>query len=183
MEQTWQTPQDSELSVNEILLQEERFAKWQGRRPKIEHLLSGVIVDPEDGSVVPLFDVGQRIVVDRCTPLLEGSPWLETMVGKVTSIDDETGLVTMLDEDPYNQYNRYVNYKNPLHTFKLAPPSGDPFDQVAPQPQKPTKDPNKKTGRGRPSGSKNRSKDVIKAEKEARRAEREAKRAAKKRRS
>ena len=171
------TPQET---GDEHLSQEQRFARWQAKRPNIDHLPEGVIQtfsepDPETGLkqliLLPAFDVGDRIVVDRRTTLLRNTPWLETIVGKVRSIDDDTGLVTVWDEDgdARNPPCRYVNFKDEYHIFKLAPAKGNPFEP--PKPEKKVaapKDPNKR-GRGRPKGSKNRPKDVIQAEKVARR--------------
>lgn len=170
MEPTPQALEEAELSGEDLISNEARFERWQARRPNIDHLASGVHVDPGDGSVVPLFDVGDRIVVDRRTTLLRGTPWLETIVGKVRSIDDDTGLVTVWDEDsdPRNPPCRYTNFKDALHIFKLAPARGNPFEPPPPPKQpKPQRLPGQK-GRGRPKGSKNRPKDVIKAEREAR---------------
>lgn len=169
-----ETPKDqeNELSGDEMLSHEVRFARWQARRPVIDHLKSGTVVDPKDGSVWPLFNEGDRIVVDRRTTLLRGIPWLETIVGKVRSINDDTGLVTMWDEDsdPRNPPVRYVNFRDPFHDFRLAPPTGNPFEPPPPpKKEKPQRDPGK-PGRGRPKGSKNRPKEVIQAEREARRA-------------
>ena len=163
---------EAELSSDDLLSHEARWARWQAKRPNIDHLPTAIAVDPSDGSCVPLFDVGDRIVVDRRTTLLAGTPWLETIVGKVRSIDDDTGLVTMWDEDsdPRNPPCRYVNYKDALHVFKLAPARGNPFEPPAPpKKEKPQRQKGDKR-RGRPKGSKNRPKDVIQAEREARKA-------------
>lgn len=169
------TPAESTETPNsfgdEHLSKEARFARWQAKRPNIDHLKDAVHV-MEDGSCLPLFDVGDRIVVDRRTKLLDGLPWLETIVGKVRSIDDDSGLVTIWDEesDQRNPACRYTNFKDNLHIFKLAPVKGNPFDPPPPEKKAaPPKDPNRK-GRGRPKGSKNRPKDVIQAERDARKA-------------
>jgi hypothetical protein len=162
--------QETQLSGDEMLSHEVRFARWQARRPPIDHLKTGIAVNPADGMVVPLFVEGDRIVVDRRTTLLKGTPWLETIVGKVRNIDDDTGLVTMWDEDgdPRSPPVRYVNYKDAFHDFRLAPVKGNPFEPPPPpRQQKPPRDPGK-PGRGRPKGSKNRPKEVIQAEKQAR---------------
>lgn len=153
-----------------------RRARWQSRRPRILHLKEAVTRIPGEGGepdeLLPLFDVGDRIVVDRCTSLLRGDPWLETIVGRVRSIDDETGLVTMFDEagDPRMMLVRYTNFKDVLHDFRLAPARGNPFTvsavRQAAKPEPKPGDPPKR-GRGRPKGSKNRAKDAIEAERAA----------------
>jgi len=177
MEPTQQAVDDSVLTGDEGLSYEVRMARWQAKRPPIDHLKSGIMVDPSSGATLPLFDVGDRIVVDCRTGLLKGSPWLETLVGKVRSIDDDSGLVTLFDEDsdPRCPTIRYASFKRPLFTFCLAPDRGDPFEPPPPpKKEKPQRLPGQK-GRGRPKGSKNRPKDVIKAEREARKAARKEK--------
>ena len=159
-----------------------RRARWQSRRPRIDHLKDGVTrLEDEDGTLtfLPLFDIGDRIVVDVRTSLLTGDPWLHTIVGKVRSINDDTGLVTLGDEDGDSRLltTRYVSIKDPLSTFKIAPLKGDPFNAERIKAVKPPPAPGEvRRGRGRPAGSKNRSKEEIKAEREAYKAAREAKR-------
>lgn len=183
-----EVPEGDGLDAEEAQLSDDaRRARWQSRRPRILHLKEGVakvLSDPDEKGLrhmeaVPLFDVGDRVVVDRCTRLLrpwtnaEGVqvwPWLETIVGKVRSIDDETGLVTILSEegDPRNPPVRYTNYKDDLHDFRLAPARGNPFAAPAVKPVKPPPAPGEvRRGRGRPKGSKNRPKEEIRAEREA----------------
>lgn len=156
-----------------------RFKRWQSQRPSIDHLPDGMITG--DGTYLPLFDIGDRIVVERVTTLLPNKPWLDTIVGKVRSIDDETGLVSVYDEDTdqRNPTVRFVSFgpaHRDHHVFKLAPKVGNPFDvakvaRAAIKEARVLADGSKPRGRGRPKGSKNRPKDVIKAEKLARREE------------
>lgn len=153
-------------------------ARWQARRPNIDHLKSGIVA--EGDLVLPVFDVGERIVVDVRTRFLGGDPWLHTLVGKVRSIDDETGLVSLLDEesDPRSPMVRWVSFKDELHDFRLAPLRGDPFAVSAVRAPKQVAAPVEgKRGRGRPAGSRNRSKEEIQAEREAYRKMREEKKA------
>jgi hypothetical protein len=174
METATETSQGPELSPDEILSDELRFRRWQDKRPPIGHLADAIHV-PNDGTdAVPLFDMGDRIVVDCCTDLLRGLPWLQTIVGTVRSIDDTSGTVSLYDEDSdaRNPMVRFVSFKSNLFTLKLAPAKGDPFEPPSPERQpKPQPMPGQK-GRGRPKGSKNRPKDIIKAEREARKAAR-----------
>lgn len=171
---------DDRVDMEEAgLSDEQRRQRWLSRRPRIDHLKDAIVeVEAAEGTGterVPLFDVGDRIVVDVCTSWLRGNPWIYTIVGKVRSIDDETGLVTMWDEDSdrYCPKLRYVNFKGEhshLRTFKLAPAHGNPFTitaiRQASRPEPKPGDPPKR-GRGRPKGSKNRPKEVIQAEREA----------------
>ena len=156
-----------------------RRARWQSRRPSIEHLEPGIVShpgakDPVTGLlaaiVLPVFDVGDRIVVDIRTQHLVGTPWLETIVGKVRSIDDDTGLVSLFDEesDPRIPMVRWTSFKDGLHDFRLAPTRGNPFNAERVKAAKPPPAPGEvRRGRGRPKGSTNRPKEVVKAEREA----------------
>jgi hypothetical protein len=178
--------EDGEAQEEMSLSREQRHARWQSRKPGILHLSEGVTVTELDGETtyLPLFDVGSRIVVEIRTSLLKGSPWLETLVGKVRSIDDEAGLVSILDEDTDARLPavRWVSFKDGLHDFRLAPARGNPFDAAAAK--RIERELAKaaaiaagqvKRGRGRPPGSRNRPKEVIQAEKEARKAEKRGK--------
>lgn len=168
-----------EASISDV----ERKARWLQRRPNIDHLRSGVVTTTIEGvqTVLPLFDVGDRIVVDVSTTFLKGDPWLYTLVGKVRAIDDDSGVVQVWDEDTdgRNPMLRHVNVKDPLMVFKLAPTRGNPFDATyAVRTPKPALKPGEmRRGRGRPKGSHNRPKEVIKAEREALKALRAEKRA------
>lgn len=157
-----------ETSGDEHLSREARLARWQAKRPNIDHLEFGVVMltkDDQDQPLpvpepLPLFDVGGRVVVDRRTAFLDGKPWLDTTVGFVRSIDDITGLVTVWDEesDPRSRTCRYFSYRDPLQTFKLAPAKGNPFD--LPVAKKVVEREPGQRRRGRPKGSRNRSKET-----------------------
>jgi len=158
---------DSKPDADVGLSRAERHQRWQSKRPPIEHLKDGIAV-LGDGSSVVLFDVGDRIVVDTRTSLLKGLPWLETIVGRVRSIDDDTGMVSLYDEDSdfRSPRARWASFKDGLACFKLAPAKGSPFivTEVKVQPTVPQPG---KRGKGRPKGTKNRPKAVIEAEKAA----------------
>lgn len=160
------------LLGDEHLPDDARLARWQSRRPAIQHLEPGVVFPPGESTALPLFDVGDRVVVDCRTTLLRGNPWLETIVGRVRSIDDDTAVVSLYDEDTdaRNPTVRWVSFRDPMFDLRLAPAKGNPFNAERVRAVKPPPAPGEvRRGRGRPKGSKNRPKDVIKAEKEARR--------------
>ena len=175
--ETVESTPESDEDVN--LPDEARFARWQARRPRIEHLSPAVVSqagerNPDTGLlasvILPLFDVGDRIVVDVRTTFLPSTPWLHTLVGKVRSIDDDTGVVSLYDEDsdPRCPMVRWVSFKDGLHDFRLAPAKGNPFNAEKVKPVRPPPAPGEeRRGRGRPKGSKNRPKEEIKAEREA----------------
>ena len=68
-------------------------ARWQASRPNVDDLPPAVAPDG-----TPLFDVGDIIVVERHTRLLEGNPWLNTRTYKVVSFG-ENGIVYLHDEE------------------------------------------------------------------------------------
>lgn len=162
---------------------EARKQRWLSRRPKVDHLPVGVTVldDPEslgEKLYLPLFDVGQRVVVDCTTSLLKEDMWLMTLVGSIRSIDDDSGLVTLFDEesDMRAPMVRYVSFKDGKHDIRLAPVKGSPFAEgLRARLLKEQKDAERnaailsgeKRGRGRPKGTKNRPKEEVKAEREA----------------
>lgn len=152
-------------TVDGTLTPEQREQRRLSKKPKIDHLPDGVAL-LDDGSVLPLFDVGDRIIAERHISFLAGHPWLDTRVYKVTSIDDETGAVHCTDEELHHY--ACVGFKHPFTRIKLAPLKGNPFR--APKPERPKQElkPGEQKKRGRPKGSKNRPKEIIEQERQAR---------------
>ncbi len=159
--------EELELSTLTVQAREERRL---AKKPKINHLKSGVLTDPETGDKLPVFDIGDRIIVERCSMLLSGSPWLDTRLYEVRWIDDESGAVHCCD--PEFMHHAVISFKSPFHRIVIPPVRGNPF--AVPRGRS-AQTPGEglpvaigtpaKRGRGRPKGSKNRAKDVIKAEK------------------
>jgi hypothetical protein len=92
--------------------------------PRVKHLPSGTHVLPS-GEIIPLFDVGTKLMVQRFSELLPGNPYLDTRVGKVTAIDDETHTVHMICDELWQHFA--VCYASPLTTVKLIPEKKNPF--------------------------------------------------------
>lgn len=170
---------DDDFATATSLSPEQREEKRLANRPAIDHLPDGIALSA-DGTKVPLFDVGDRIVVER---FLSWAPtrWLDTRVYLVRSIDDETGEVRCLDEE-CNHF-AMLGFKHPGQNFKIAPKRGNPFnapkvrreaERAAKEAAQPSTGPKK---RGRPKGSTNRPKEQIKAEKAAKKEERRQKKA------
>lgn len=165
---------ENDIALATSLTPEQRELRRLANRPSIDHLPEGVAVMP-NGDRVPLFNVNDRIVVER---YLSWAPqrWLDTRTYIVRSIDDETGAVRCLDEEC--NYFATVGFKHPGQNFKLAPKRGNPFNapklrREAEKAEKASQlPPGTPKRRGRPKGSANRPKEEIKAEKEARKAER-----------
>jgi len=156
---------------NELLTPSASRERWQSHRPNVDHLRPGLLEDPSTGTGLPVFDVGDRLVVDVRTALLSGSPWLHTVVGRVLSIDDDTGVVSLEDEssDPRAPTVRHVSMCDGLHDFRVPPPKGDPFNVVLVRAYERAQKAAEfgAPRKGRPAGSKNRPKEVIRAEREA----------------
>jgi len=185
-----------EPSGDPLLSPEQNEQARLSRRPDVSHLHPGVDV-LQDGTVLPLFDAGERVVVERRSFFLKGNPWLHTRCYVVDSIDDDAGFFRAQEEGETGW--SFIGFNDPLTKVYLAPRKGNPFSQprrvadAAPaagaqppgagQPQAAEgQEQPKKRGRGRPKGSKNRPKEVVAAEKRQRAAERNAKRAARERR-
>lgn len=152
------------------------------RKPNISMLHRAV--EEVDGELLPLFAVGDRIVIERHAHSLPGNPWLDTQTYVVQDIDDETGVLRLWNPGQ-NQFamGNYItgpergddyrlagDRRNPIGKRKRGRPRKNPVEPIAPlvdgQPLP------VKRGRGRPKGVKNRPKDVIAAERAARRTKR-----------
>lgn len=130
-------------------------------RPPIDHLKNAV----RDGRF--LAKVGDRIVLERWATLLKGSPWLSTGVFLVRQIDSETGFVWLYDAACHNHSctNFITGPASGAVKIMLAPGVKDPFTVPRGAPEKTlqakdavTNTDASKKRRGRPRGSKNRSK-------------------------
>lgn len=185
---------DNASAMESLMLSpSERYARWQFRRPVTSHLKDAVVDVPGHGRL-PLFNAGDRVVVEQRVAGHLGPPqpdptdpvgtvrhpWIRTVVGTVTSIDDEKGTFRLYDENEGHSWRRHCfSFRDELTTTYSAPRVGDPFDvsairaaeraaqRAAEQQQR-----GQGRGRGRPAGSKNRPKEEIKAEKDAYKAHR-----------
>lgn len=168
---------------------EETVESREARKPNIDHL-EDALTTLDDGTLVPLFGVGDKIVIERRATILPGSPWLDTATYTVTDIDDVSGdLKLVSDGYGHSAMSNFVKGTAAGYRFKI--PSGSSIGKkrrgvkgrgrrkvAAPAPvSSPTPDTTlEKRGRGRPKGSKNRPKDVIDAERRAKATARKAKR-------
>lgn len=164
-----------------LLSTEELRSRREARKPVIAHLPLGTVT-LDDGLILPLFDVGDRIVAERQASCLVGNPWLDTRVYIVRSIDDEAGYVDCYEEEAMSR--SVIGFRHPHTNIRLAPRRGNPFavnaakrelKREALQKNRGVKkdaggtvvDSSKPRGRGRPKGVKNRDKETIKADKQA----------------
>ena len=173
---------EDEISVS-LLSPAEAQAKREARRPDVSSF-----PDALDAEGKPLFRAGDRVVVERRSVILSGSPWIDTKVYRVLGVDQDSGNVRFYDE----QINQFAssNYRTASargSVFKLLP-TGARTDNLGKRKRgRPRKEPvagaevkpvstEPKRGRGRPKGVKNRPKEVIAAEKVTKRAVKAAKR-------
>lgn len=167
--------EEKEAYESYVLSPEQREQRRLSKKPRIDHLRDGTAT-LADGTVIPLFDVGDRVVAERHSSFLSGGPWLDTRTYVVRSIDDDTGVVHCTDEE--TQHHACIGFKHPHTRIKLAPRRGDPFRVPRAEKTERAQDAaGEKKKRGRPRGSKNRPKEVIEAEKRAKKRRRGRRRA------
>lgn len=140
------------------------------KKPDISHLEDGTIEIPE--GILPLFSIGEKIVIERYCSILVGKPWLDTKTYIVKDIDDESGYLKLWDPEFEQQAVSNFKVDKSIAVIKLPPKKGTIGAKKRGRPkstvEKPVKEINDgKSRRGRPAGSKNRPKDVIAKEKKA----------------
>ena len=180
--------EDDEKIVSLLMLDPEAAHRArEARRPNISWLEDAITVD--DGLVVRLFEVGDRLVIERrAGDVLRGAPWLDTQTYHVMSIDDDTGNIHLWNKELCQHgWGNYLTGPARGDVYKLAPNTRASFNKK--KRGRPRKNPEKevnatpqdgeKKKRGRPKGSKNRPKEVIKEERAARYASRRATRCTK----
>jgi hypothetical protein len=159
------------------------------KKPNLDHLEPATVTDPESGVVLPLFEVGSRIIVERHTDLLSGRPWLDTRPYEVLAIDDELMQIHAFDEEL--RHHAFLGYSTDLYRVFFHPKKGtwQPTATnvaIAAKARKQkaegvvtnnTSDPSAPKKRGRPKGSKNRSTADVAADKKKLREERSARQA------
>lgn len=174
-----------QTELNTMLEVEAVSGSYDSRKPDISRLPLATVTDA-DGGVLPLFDVGDKIVIERHAGMLTGRPWLDTQTYVVQHINDDNGDLKLWNPDLLqfalgnfikgpargDDYRLAVAGTPTVGKRKRGRPRKNPVQRVAQAGEK-------KRGRGRPAGSKNRDKDVIKEEKIAKSKERATKAASK----
>lgn len=175
-------------SANEdyVSLTEAMAPKVKRDKPDISHLEDAVVFD-ESGRPHLDVQVGDRIVIERYSGVLQDRPWLDTKPYYVNGVDQETGVLKLYFEELHQHArDNFIANLEIGNVYKKMPADGrwDSPPKVRYVPKAPVQvqlteygEPIKK-GRGRPKGVKNRPKDVIEAEKKANAEMRMAKRAA-----
>jgi hypothetical protein len=107
-------------AIDFIFSDEERERQRMARRPAVEHL--DLATSETKLTKVALFDVGQRVVVERMSTLMGGNEvrWLDTKVYHVKSLDRETGAVKATEEETDHWSN--LNFMSEKQVFRIAPP-------------------------------------------------------------
>ncbi len=163
-------------------------------KPPIDHLRDA-IGHRTNGDPIMLADVGDRIIVERVASVLVGRPWLDTKTYRIQRINDVTGeLILMNTDEAFAQTStsNYITGPARGYRFKLPDPKGFAIGKrkrgrprknpaLVPAAKPVELDDNGiavKKKRGRPAGTKNRAKDVVKAEKKAKLQKRAAKKLA-----
>ncbi|NDC75781.1 hypothetical protein EBZ70_10985 [bacterium] len=158
-----------------------REAARLASRPNIDHLPDAIAKD-EMGVWQLLARPGEKVIIERFSSILDGSPWMDTKTFVVDSIDGATGNIYLHDIELCRQ--SMTNIPTALkygHRFKLPTARmpdltskrkrGRPKKVVTladPPPAAATSgEPTAPKKRGRPKGSKNRPSDVVAAERAA----------------
>lgn len=165
---------DSDEDLDSIFDPDGAEAKRLARRPDIS-ALEDAFEPGIDGTPIPKFKVGSRIIMERFSIFLSQRQWLNTNTYFVESIDYETGVIRLWNPE-LSQYE-LTSWKTAIakhgFVYKLPPAKGGIIKkrgrgrpskmQVTPPPATaaattPIPD-DGKPRRGRPKGSKNRAKD------------------------
>lgn len=168
--------------VDEITRAQQLEHKKSAAKPLIDHLEDAVTKD-EFGNLVLNAKVGDKIVIERVAHILVHKPWLDTKTYVIQGVDGVTGNLQLMDHDlGQTALSNYITGLQHGYRFKLPNAKGISIGKRkrgrprknptgAPEPSKPVQlGPDGKPisrKRGRPAGTKNRSKEVIKAEKKA----------------
>lgn len=168
--------------VDEITRAERLERSKAAAKPPIDHLEDAVGTD-QFGNPILLAKVGDRIIIERVASVLSHKPWLDTKTYVITNVDGFTGDLVLMDTDLHQQAgSNYITGLKHGYRFKLPNSKGMSIGKRkrgrprknptgAPEPVKPVQlGPDGKPlakKRGRPAGTKNRSKDLIRAEKKA----------------
>jgi hypothetical protein len=152
-------------------------ARLSTPKVNIDRLIDAV-VKSDDGTLLFIPDVGEKVIIERYTMCLPGNPWLDTKVYTVRGINDETGDLYLWDEDSKQQaMSNYITGPQRGFTFKIPAKFGSKNvivkrrtrrTKVERELEAAEKALKPKGRRGRPKGQKNRPKEEIALEKAAR---------------
>lgn len=116
------------------------------------------------------FGVGDQLIIERLS-LVSPGKWFDTNLYKVLEFSEITGELALWDVERKHHAKSNI-YQGLMRGYKFKIPVAKPVVNEATDEEAiyeaPVVDPAVKRGRGRPPGSKNRDKEVIKAEKRQR---------------
>jgi hypothetical protein len=164
--------------IKGLIEQEESQQKIRPElRPNIDHLVDAVVF-LDDGTPVFVPEVGEKVIIEKYASLLVGRPWLNTRLYEVHEIDNDSGRLKLWDVE--NEQWCFSNFieapRDHGYRFKLPTRSGKIPKHKARNNSQPE---HQMDSVGRPTGTRNRPKEVIEAERlerEKLKAERRAKR-------
>ena len=111
-------------SISSILANEAKEAARLANKPILDHLEDAVEFD-EDGRPTFTIAPGDKVIIERFATILRGSPWLDTKVYTVETIDGVTGVLKLWDDD--GRCFAMTNYIEGLkhgYRFKVPPAKG-----------------------------------------------------------
>jgi hypothetical protein len=149
---------------------DEDMVTRESRRPDLSHYEDAFEIG-WDGIPRPLFQPGERIIIEKKMTLLPGRPWLNTIAYLVDEVNQEAGLLKLWNEDLQQwDLSHYVTgiqkhgflYKLPKKKIVAQPAQPPPETaqtgekkrgrppKVANVGSVPLRSPGEKRGRGRP---------------------------------
>lgn len=127
---------EHEISTNETLTMQERMKRRLANKPYIDHLEDAVVMKDDK----PFFtqEKGTRVIIERVATVLSGSPWLDTRSYIVQSVDQETGVLKLQDEEMrHASESNFITATAAGYRFKKPPGKGAPLptkNKAAPKP-------------------------------------------------
>lgn len=179
--------QETEVDqIKKAVFRENSRLREAARKPNIDDLVDAVVY-LDDGTPVFVPDIGEKVVIERHSIILPDWGWLDTKTYVVRFINHETGHLNLWDlEGRQLASSNFIDGTKKGYKFKLPPKNGrleppvgrrqfrrSKFD-IALQKELSEDSNEAPKRRGRPKGTKNRSKDEIKLEREKYRAEKAA---------
>lgn len=180
--------------IKELLSSEEKEKKRLEQKPDLCSYVDAVVY-LDDGTPVFVPEIGEKVVIERYSTVLGRFPpaWLDTRTYLVKDINHDNGDLKLFDLEL--QQNSACNFftAGPIHGYKMKLPTARGLKKGRKKrgakakflnniinmgsAEKAKTSATQGSGKGRPTGRKNRSKDVIRAEKEEKQRVRTAKKA------
>src|SRR5260221_5471647 len=109
--------------VNEVLRSEDAEKRRLALKPDVSHLTDAVSM--VDGKLQFSLVQGDRLVIERVSVFLSGSPWLDTRSFIIAGVDRGNGDLHLIDEEIQHQaMSNYVTGSHAGFKFKVPPQKG-----------------------------------------------------------